>query len=245
MFSVPTTDQRRGGAESAGEGQGEGQGEGEGPEGGKERRKRKKKKDSIASRPRGRGEAGGVGSAAAEATGATRSSEARPTGTGSGRWSQGLGGGGLHGDRASVWGDEDVPDGMGQHSNMSHRVPRSRALKNGENGDFDLMRILLQINFFFRRGRKEGGGRRAGRGWGGARKTPTGGGRGGQGCPGPSGLGSLRGALCHDRTAPAKPPHVCTSRVLPADVTSASPGPAFPRRARCPAPLPNKEPSGP
>lgn len=70
MFSVPTTDQRRGGAESAGEGQG--------PEGGKEGEKKKKKKDSIASRPRGRGEAGGVGSAAAEATGATRSSEARP-----------------------------------------------------------------------------------------------------------------------------------------------------------------------
>lgn len=115
----------------------------------------------------GRGEAGGVGSAAAEATGATRSSEARPTGTGSRRWSQGLGGGGLHGDRASVWGDEDVPDGMGRHSNMSHRVPRSRTLKNGENGDFDLMRILLQINFFFseeagwkergKGGRKEGG----------------------------------------------------------------------------------------
>lgn len=40
VFSVPTTDQRRGGAESAGEGRGEG----EGPEGGKERRKRKKKK---------------------------------------------------------------------------------------------------------------------------------------------------------------------------------------------------------
>lgn len=53
MFSVPTTDQRRGGAESAGEGQGEGQGEGEGPEGGKEGEKKKKKKDSIASRPRG------------------------------------------------------------------------------------------------------------------------------------------------------------------------------------------------
>lgn len=106
----------------------------------------------------GRGEAGGVGSAAAEVTGGTRSSEARPTGTGSGRWSQGLGGGGLHGDGASVWGDEDVPGGMGRHSNMSHRVPRSRTLKNGENGDFDLMRILLQINFFFffRRGRMEG-----------------------------------------------------------------------------------------
>lgn len=53
MFSVPTTDQRRGGAESAGEGQGEGQGEGEGPEGGKEGEKKKKKKDSIASCPRG------------------------------------------------------------------------------------------------------------------------------------------------------------------------------------------------
>lgn len=202
----------------------------------------------------GRGEAGGVGSAAAEVTGATRSSEARPTGTGSGRWSQGLGGGGLHGDGASVWGDEDVPDGMGRHSNVSHRVPRSRTLKNGENGDFDLMRILLQINFFFfRRGRMEGKrkGRKEGRrrkeswaGGGGAGRAPTGGGRG-QGCPGPSGLGSPRGALCHDRTAPAKPPHVCTSRDLPADVTSASPGPAFPRRARCPAPLPNKEPSGP
>lgn len=168
----------------------------------------------------------------------TRSSEARPTGTGSGRWSQGLGGGGLHGDGASVWGDEDVPDGMGRHSNVSHRVPRSRALKNGENGDFDLMRILLQINFFFfqkrqdgrkeerEEGRKEEEGELGGGGGEPGEPRPAAG--GGAGMPWPSGLGSPRGALCPDRTAPAKPPHVCTSRVLPADVTSASPGPASP-----------------
>lgn len=47
MFSVPTTDQRRGGAESAGEGRGEG----EGPEGGKEGEKKKKKKKKTALLP--------------------------------------------------------------------------------------------------------------------------------------------------------------------------------------------------
>lgn len=96
-----------------------------------------------------------------------------------------------------------------RHSNVSHRVPQSRTLKNGENGDFDLMRILLQINFFFRRGRKEGGGRRAGRGWGGARRTPTGGGRGG------------RDALGPPASAPRAAPSVMTGRRLRSRRTSA------------------------
>lgn len=118
-----------------------------------------------------------------------------------------------------MWGDEDVPDGMGRHSNMSHRVPRSRTLKNGENGDFDLMRILLQINFFFFQKRQDG--RKEEREEG--RKEEEGelGGGGGRESPDRRRAGGGRDALGPPASAPRAAPSVMTGRRLRSRRTSA------------------------
>lgn len=171
---------------------------------------------------------GGVGSAAAEVTGATRSSEARPVrparqrpdpqGWEAGGGARGWGAGGFMGTGRQCGETRTFWTGR-RHSNVSHRVPRSRTLKNGENGDFDLMRISLQINFFFffRRGRMEGKrkgrkeGRRRKESWvgGAAGRAPTGGGRGG------------RDALGPPASAPRAAPSVMTGRRLRSRRTSA------------------------